>query len=538
MPAKVQVILEAQADAATKEVEKFGDSIQGLSDDFKALNPEITKGAETWAGVAENAKKAKPALEQASKAQKEATASGFGLTKQLGRMAKGLVGIASAYAAGRWLVNFTKDALKAADAAGKLPPAYKRSEASTRQLKETVGEYIGQEGVGLLTFLEKEKQSIIEVYEARIKLNKAEKDGAIIAKGDYTPALMGLAEQGYGSVIERAAEYDHQLNENKLAMQAAIVTVEKAAVMNRWYADVIKEAEAPTWQLRDAVDGVTGSMDLEAALAAEVTLQMREMTESTLEYHQLQLDLAIATGNLTEEERLQAEQQIINLANIVALGEQKTKNLITDQQWIDIMADGIVTQQELQTGIGTTITKYGELSGSLGDVTLPAIDWKTELQRIQDETKNLMDKNPAFLETLGQDEETLEAVADAGQSAASHIRGVERAGESIDGKEFEVTFTTHYRETYGGGGGGKPKDPRKGSGNIGPWGGQRGLDMIVPPGFPADSFPVRATSGERVTVQTKAQQHGGGDFAARLENLEFAIEGMGDKIISAIAMLT
>lgn len=43
-------------------------------------------------------------------------------------------------------------------------------------------------------------------------------------------------------------------------------------------------------------------------------------------------------------------------------------------------------------------------------------------------------------------------------------------------------------------------------------GGASGLDMIVPPGYPGDSFPIWTTSGERVTVETKDQQkRGGGD---------------------------
>lgn len=43
-------------------------------------------------------------------------------------------------------------------------------------------------------------------------------------------------------------------------------------------------------------------------------------------------------------------------------------------------------------------------------------------------------------------------------------------------------------------------------------GGATGLDMIVPAGYPNDSYPIWTTSGERVTVETKEQQkRGGGD---------------------------
>ncbi len=33
-----------------------------------------------------------------------------------------------------------------------------------------------------------------------------------------------------------------------------------------------------------------------------------------------------------------------------------------------------------------------------------------------------------------------------------------------------------------------------------------GGDFVVPPGYPNDSFPIRVSSGERVTVQTEEQQ--------------------------------
>jgi hypothetical protein len=40
-------------------------------------------------------------------------------------------------------------------------------------------------------------------------------------------------------------------------------------------------------------------------------------------------------------------------------------------------------------------------------------------------------------------------------------------------------------------------------------GAQFGADFIVPRGYPNDSFPMRVTSGERVTVETRAQQRKG-----------------------------
>jgi len=67
----------------------------------------------------------------------------------------------------------------------------------------------------------------------------------------------------------------------------------------------------------------------------------------------------------------------------------------------------------------------------------------------------------------------------------------------------------HYTPPIGGGGGGGGGTPASTStwrprfpGDVPP-GGQHGLDMIVPGGYPNDSYPVRATSGERVTITPK-----------------------------------
>ena len=42
-------------------------------------------------------------------------------------------------------------------------------------------------------------------------------------------------------------------------------------------------------------------------------------------------------------------------------------------------------------------------------------------------------------------------------------------------------------------------------------GGANGLNMIVPPGFPNDTFPVRASSGEQVTITPQSRGGGGGN---------------------------
>lgn len=77
-----------------------------------------------------------------------------------------------------------------------------------------------------------------------------------------------------------------------------------------------------------------------------------------------------------------------------------------------------------------------------------------------------------------------------------------RAGVNVTGPE--PTDPTGRGTGSGGGGGGQSAsdvlEQRLDAG------GQHGLDMRVPPGFPNDSFRVGATSGERVVVQTPQQE--------------------------------
>ena len=74
------------------------------------------------------------------------------------------------------------------------------------------------------------------------------------------------------------------------------------------------------------------------------------------------------------------------------------------------------------------------------------------------------------------------------------VDAFQRAVDALHGKT--ITITTKY-VTEG--------SPPSGVG------GAHGLDFVVPPGFPGDSFgPIFATSGERVLIETTAQQAGGG----------------------------
>ena len=79
---------------------------------------------------------------------------------------------------------------------------------------------------------------------------------------------------------------------------------------------------------------------------------------------------------------------------------------------------------------------------------------------------------------------------------------------------------------FGGGGGGKVSIGKldDGENKRGP-GGANGLDFVVPPGYPGDSFPFRAQSGERVQVTPKSAGSGDGfDYDRLIRGFVEALE--------------
>lgn len=97
----------------------------------------------------------------------------------------------------------------------------------------------------------------------------------------------------------------------------------------------------------------------------------------------------------------------------------------------------------------------------------------------------------------------------------SGLSGIRSNLDAMNGKTYKTFFELvtsgtnyHYTPPTGGGGGGgggttTPTTPAP-TGKPGPgqpgFRGARGLDMIVPGGYPNDSAVIRATSGERVTI--------------------------------------
>ena len=109
-------------------------------------------------------------------------------------------------------------------------------------------------------------------------------------------------------------------------------------------------------------------------------------------------------------------------------------------------------------------------------------------------------------------------------SAEEHAAAIQKVIDklyAIDGKAFNASLNIDVTQSGGGvvirggqittsGRSVTPVTPYVAP-NIqgGQFGGARGLDMIVPSGYPNDSYPVRATSGERLTITPRGGNSGG-----------------------------
>ena len=154
------------------------------------------------------------------------------------------------------------------------------------------------------------------------------------------------------------------------------------------------------------------------------------------------------------------------------------------------------TAADIQKQIGVTSADLafkageidaGELQTQLTEIYgMPADAAKVHVKDVMsttaDELKDQLDTLGVHLAT------TLQSVNPVLKKAMQPIFDAAAAYKGITDKEITITVTWE---------------------NEGAPGGQHGLDMMVPQQVKGDTFPVFATGGERVIIQTQAQQAAG-----------------------------
>jgi hypothetical protein len=182
--------------------------------------------------------------------------------------------------------------------------------------------------------------------------------------------------------------------------------------------------------------------------------------------------------------------------------------------------DGAVLAEKLVTPLATAFSTFqtGGLAtfmdtmktgwSEVSDVTQEY--WDTDLANVLNVgITPTRDAGKAMLDAF---EEGFEKAATKASTFNQKLKNIKSTWDSIKSKT--ITLTIKVNREGGGGSGGGGSDPTTpgtypgygGSGGLPFAVGQHGLDMIVPSGYSNDTFPVYASSHERVIVMTPQQQ--------------------------------
>ncbi len=104
--------------------------IESWSEGFRELNPELTKAVENAQNMGKQTEEASGFFQNAG--------------KDLEQFAKGLLGVATVYAGGRWLIGMARDSLEVARAAGVAEDTFDDWEESTAELQLSFGSLLAR----------------------------------------------------------------------------------------------------------------------------------------------------------------------------------------------------------------------------------------------------------------------------------------------------------------------------------------------------------------------------------------------------------
>ena len=268
------------------------------------------------------------------------------------------------------------------------------------------------------------------------------------------------------------------------------------------------------------------SNKLKAEYADLSTILGGDLTRKTQEYNGSLYDLRVEAGVLTstidrlegkkyltakqKEELIEAKKKLgENQGAVKKLAEEHdkaTKEIILGFVQQAAAADGVITQQEFDK-----IAALGKSWGVYDEKTATAIS-----------------NSKRYLEDAGMSvnefDRKIDAMSTSVWDAYAVTKNVAAEWAKLKSKSITLTVKTNWKTSPGPGGVPYPTP-----------GGQHGLDMTVPPGFPNDSFPILATSGERVSITPAGKKGAGADIIIQEQNIY--IEG-GDSEATADAVLS
>ena len=371
--------------------------------------------------------------------------------------------------------------------------------------------------------------------------------------GGFAGALTGTEKELNDALLESirvmatqsdtANDFTQSVNENVngvAALKLALLGLGSNEALRAFF-DLQREIEA--------TNQATGAWTARVSHSTGIVEEFTEAIEGTArEVPELTDKLAQQAAQLTENE------------TAVSIANQGLEDLTMTQTGLINTTDGLTTSVDIFTGAlpeataeqdnfnnalfeaareaGASSEQLAILAGGLGLYSDEAINAALQTALIQAEIDSLTVaylNNDLTLEQvqsrLGNFVESLtgtgEAIGNTTGATRTYIEALNDIPDSIN-----TIVDIQIPQIPGGfSGGGFQQDPDQqtlpgggagdgfsgggdfggGSGGFQIPGGQFGLDMIVPPGFPGDSFPILASSGERVTItpQNRAGQTAG-----------------------------
>lgn len=257
-------------------------------------------------------------------------------------------------------------------------------------------------------------------------------------------------------------------------MIVASVDFQKYQAMNIYWTNQMASAN---FQLDSSLDstntffnkGVTAAYDHKNAIEAD-QLAVDKLKSAADKLKSAENDLTASQDNLAGAQKNWTSGAGNDAVNALEKAGVKGKLLADAEGTID-------------TTMGTSLVNQANYNKALKD----AADQYAK-------THDLTVYNQALSDIKG----TYEPLDQAIKDATTDIRLEQDAINNLQGRTIfidtvhrDIYDPTHYTGT------GSPSKPKP---HVGPGGQQRGLDMIIPPGYQNDSYPLNVSSGEHVTV--------------------------------------
>jgi hypothetical protein len=398
------------------------------------------------------------------------------------------------------------------------------------------------------------------------KINEAERGTAA-----YSERMQGLAdahqaaetkEANLAAAAERTSlrlesqsRYTRALASHTYEMGEAFDEVGVAmdllhSAMDGAVGNEVREYEESQSDLQAQIDETTAELEKYQAVHGTVARNTVDGAEATRELTIAQAAAETATRDLAEAQQALADntdpEQQLQLQAAVAKAEGK---LVDAQGAVDgwnakLAESGSTYVVDYTTKLGEIQTKLDGLQGEYDAnaqaheeatrrILYSILEQQIAQQNLRDGVQGFTKEQQAFLQEMALqwglvDQATYDAtnniMAAVARAAADGnwdlvrrlLEGIDTAVRNIP-TAWETVVTTTYRSVY------LDEAPRGAADTSGDYydapvyapgsgiGGANGLDMMVPPGFPNDSFgPIWAQSGERVTITPDGAAPGGG----------------------------